>query len=148
MQWPVGSNITMKHKKIFNLISYLRFPFYLWGFYFFIQFILIARSGNNPWEQVNNLFVLTGIGLAFASLKDSTKNPTNLSKWIWKNNTLSILVIMLISLLIGGLVLLGLSILFFSKTYRSESVAVGMIVLGLGLIGYLKYVAERIEYLN
>ena len=135
----------MNYKKVFNLISYLRFPFFLWGIYFLIRFFIVLKSGHNGWEQINNFLILTGIGLAFASLKDPARKTNLISKRIWKNQSVGILMIVFISLFICALILLGLSTLFFSNSYRSESVAVGMIVLGIGMIGYLKYAVERIN---
>jgi len=135
----------MNSKSIFNLISYLRFPFYLWGFYFLVQSISALKNGLNGWEEINNLLILTGMGLAFALLKDASRKANVVSNRVWGNYTIRVLVIAIISFSISGLIFLGLSTLFFSQTYRSEAVAVGMIVLGIGLLGYLKYVVERIE---
>ena len=135
----------MNSQKIFNLISYLSVLFYFWGTYFLIQFIKVVISGNNGWEKINNFLVLIGVGLAFSSLKDPTRRYNFISKRIRKNETLGILVIVLISLLIVGLISFGLITMFLSKTYRSEAIAVGIIVLGIGLIGYLKYIVERLK---
>jgi len=135
----------MTFKKIFNLISYLRIPFYLWGIYFFVAFLKVVQTGHSGWEQLNNFLVLTGIGLAFSSLKEPSRTHNFISKRIWKNEIAGIFVIILISILIIGLIILGLSTMFFSKTYRSEAIAVGMIVLGIGLIGNLKYTVERLK---
>lgn len=135
----------MTSKKIFHFISYLSVLFYCWAIYFLIQFAEIVKLGNNGWEQMNNILVLAGIGLAFSSLKDPNRNYNFISKRIRKNEVLSILIIILVTLSITGLILFGLLTMFFSKTYRSEAIAVGTIVLGIGLIGYLKYIVERLK---
>ena len=124
----------MTSTKIFNLISYLSILFYCWAIYFLFQLIKIVKTGNNGWEQMNNFLVLAGIGLAFSSLKDPNRSYNFISKRIRKNEILGTLVIVLVSLSIVGFILFGLSMMFFSKTYRSEAIAVGMIVLGLSLI--------------
>ncbi len=138
----------MNSKKTFNLLSYFRLPFYIWGLYFLFQFFTSINNGDNGWELLNNFLVLTGVGLAFASLKDTTRKANFISKRIWQNDLIGILAVAFISVSMIGLILFGLILLFFSKTYRSEAIAVGMIVLGIGMIGYLKYVVERRESLK
>lgn len=138
----------MNSKKIFGLISYLSLPFYLWGVYFLIKFIQVEMDGNNGWEELNNTLVLIGIGLTLASLKDANRGSNAISKRIWEKHTISVMLVSIISLSIGVLIMFGLSIMFFSQTYRSEAIAVGMIVLGIGMIGYLKYAVERIDSLK
>lgn len=134
----------MNSKKYFNIISYFGIPFYLFGIYFLILFFL----DHHNWELLNNFLILLGIGLTFSSLKDSTRKVSFITRQIFGNEILGILLVFFISALIVYMILFGLSVLFFSETYRSESIGVGMIVLGIGMIGYLKYIVERMRYLK
>ena len=135
----------MESKKIFHRLSYLKFPFYVSSLYYLYSFFRGINQLEKSWENLNVFLILCGIGLAFSSLKDSSRKSSFLTEKIYGNPFTATIFISMASLSVGSLIILGLSTLFFSETSRSETIGVGLIVLGIGAIGYLKYAVERIE---
>ena len=132
-------------RTIFHLISYLQYPLMLAAVAFYVPFILSLKSGALDWTYLNYALIIFGIALSFSTLQDTTKTQNKLSRKIWESPTKGKITIVVMALFAFSMIIGGLSMLYFSQTGITESVAVGLIVLGIGLIGLLKSAIEMFE---
>lgn len=132
-------------RKIFNVISYLQYPLMLGAVGFYIPFVISLTKNNPDWTFLNYTLILFGVALSFSTLQDTTKTQNKLSKKIWENPKKGRIAILIIALPAFGFIIFGLSMLYFSKSDMTENIAVGITVLGIGLVGLLKSGIELFE---
>lgn len=112
---------------------------------FYIPFILSLQKNNPDWAALNQVLILFGVALSFSTLQDTTKTQNKFSRKIWENPTKGKIAIILMAVLAFGFIISGLSMLYSSKSDVTENIAVGITVLGIGLIGLLKAGIEMFE---
>jgi magnesium-transporting ATPase (P-type) len=140
----------MNFKTLFHYISYLQYPLMLIGLYFaFKPYLLgIEQLRENPdliFKNLNSLLIFMGLGVSFSSLQDTTKTQNKFSEKIWKNPKKGKLMIASISLMILFFLTFGLIGYYFAKVGVLKELSIGIIVLGLGMFGFLKAAIEMFE---
>lgn len=95
-------------------------------------------------ESLNTALIFMGLGASFSSLQDTTKTQNKLSKKIWENPIKG--KIMLIVLFLWILTLLAWGLIgYFNNEGMLKELSIGIIVLSLGLFGFLKTAVEMFE---
>ncbi|WP_158974997.1 hypothetical protein [Cellulophaga sp. L1A9] len=140
----------MNFKTTFHYISYLQYPLMLIGFYFALSPYLIGmeKLRENPdviFENLNNLLIFMGLGVSFSSLQDTTKTQNNFSKKIWESPKKGKITIITMSVTILLFLILGLIGFLNANNGILKNLAVGLIVLSLGMFGFLKAAIEMFE---
>ncbi len=132
-------------KKIFHIISYLQYPLMIASIVFYVPFIISIAEKNPDWNKLNYVLILLGVALSFSTLQDTTKTQNKFSRKIWENPVKGKIALIFISISAFAFIAIGLFNLYFSKTDSSENLAVGITVLGIGLVGLLKSAIELFE---
>ncbi len=140
----------MNFKTFFHYVSYLQYPLMLIGFYFAFKpyFYEIEELKENPdliFESLNSLLIFMGLGVSFSSLQDTTKTQNKFSEKIWKNPKKGKIMISFISLMILSFLTFGLIGYYFTEIGILKELSIGIIVLGLGMFGFLKAAIEMFE---
>ena len=140
----------MKIKRIFQIISYLQYPLMLMALFFAIKPYLngLEYMVDHPEEMLNsfkNVLIFTGIGISFSTLQDTSKTQNNFSKKILTDPKKGKLAIILMSVLTFSTITLGVVFYFFSTNTKLEELSIGLIILGIGLIVFLKTGIELFE---
>lgn len=140
----------MSIRRFFQIISYLQYPLLLLALFFSIKpylsgFEYVANNFDVLLKDYNYVLIFAGLGISFSTLQDTSKTQNNLSKKIWENPIKGKRMIMLISGLV--LVVLGYGIFgyFIAENEKIKELSFGAIVLGIGLIGFLKTAIEVFE---
>jgi magnesium-transporting ATPase (P-type) len=133
----------MNFKTLFHYISYLQYPLMLIGLYFAFKpyFLGIEQLRENPdliFKNLNSLLIFMGLGVSFSSLQDTTKTQNKFSEKIWKNPKKG-------KLMIVFFLTFGLIGYYFAKVGVLKELSIGIIVLGLGMFGFLKAAIEMFE---
>ena len=131
--------------KIFHKISYLQYPFLLAALGYYIPFMISLINRSPDWGVLNYVLILLGISLSFSTLQDTTTTQNEFSKKIWQHPTKGKITLIMIAIAAFIFIIVGLLSLFYFKADQSESVAVGITVLGIGMIGMLKAAIEMFE---
>lgn len=95
--------------------------------------------------MLNYVLILLGLSLSFSTLQDTTTTQNEFSKKIWQHPTKGKIFLAIIASMAFILIVVGMLALFWLKADQTESVAVGIIVLGIGMIGLLKAALEMFE---
>lgn len=132
-------------KKIFHAISYLQYPLMLVAIVFYVPFIKSIINKNPDWTMLNYMLIFFGVGLSFSTLQDTSTTQNKLSLKIWQSPRKGKLFLLMIAAMAFVLLVSGFLILFLLSDNQFESIAVGLIVLGIGLIGLLKVAIEMFE---
>ena len=140
----------MNFKTFFHYISYLQYPLILIGLYFaFKPYLLgVEQLKENPnviFQSLNSLLIFMGLGVSFSSLQDTTKTQNKFSEKIWKNPRSGKIMIGVISIQILSLLIFGLIGHYYGKEGILKELSIGIIVLGLGMFGFLKAIIEMFE---
>lgn len=140
----------MNYKAIFHYVSYLQYPLMLIALYFafspyFNGFEKIKENPNLLFTGLNSALIFIGLGLSFSSLQDTSKTQNKFSEKIWKNPKKGKIMILILSLTIVFFLLLGVIGYYFSNTGILKELSFGMIITGLGMIGFLKAAIEMFE---
>lgn len=140
----------MNFKSIFHYISYLQYPLILIGFYFALSPYMMGmeKLRENPdliFENLNNLLIFMGLAVSFSSLQDTTKTQNNFSKKIWENPKKGKITIITMSVMILLILIMGLIGYLNANNGILKNLAVGLIILGLGMFGFLKAAIEMFE---
>ena len=140
----------MNFKTIFHYISYLQYPLMLIGLYFvFSPYLLgMEKLKENPdliFRNLNNVLIFMGLGVSFSSLQDTTKTQNEFSKKIYESPKKGKAFIRLLCLMILIILISGLIGYYNSVESVLKDLSVGLIVLGLGMFGFLKAVIEMFE---
>ena len=140
----------MNFKSTFHYISYLQYPLILIALYFALSPYMMGmeKLRENPdliFENLNNLLIFMGLAVSFSSLQDTTKTQNNFSKKIWENPKNGKITIITMSVMIMLILIMGLIGYLNVNNGILKNLAVGLIVLGLGMFGFLKGTIEMFE---
>lgn len=140
----------MNFKTIFHYISYVQYPLMLIAVYFSVKpyFIGMEELEANPdifFENLNSMMIFLGLGVSFSSLQDTTKTQNNFSKKIWENPTKGKIALIVLGLMILFLLGIGLTGYFMQDGGKLKDLSIGLIVLSLGMFGFLKAAMEMFE---
>ncbi|WP_051935796.1 hypothetical protein [Salegentibacter sp. Hel_I_6] len=140
----------MKVKSAFQIISYAQYPLMLIATFFVIKPYIkgLEFLKQNPeilFLNYNNALIFFGLAIGFSTLQDTTKTQNNFSKKIWTNPKKGRKMIFYISILTFSTLILGIFMYYFSKNDKLKELSFGVIVLGIGLIGFLKSAIEVFE---
>ena len=135
-----------KIKQTFHILSYIQYPFLLIGLYFVIvplfgRFEYYHLNPELLLEKINTGFIFFGIAISFTTLQDPSKVSLKFEKKIWQNpkwGKASLILTAFLIVLIFSYGLLG----FIIKEKIVQEFSFGCIVLGIGLIGYIKFSIE------
>jgi uncharacterized membrane protein len=108
----------------------------------------MEKLRENPdliFENLNNLLVFMGLGVSFSSLQDTTKTQNDFSKKIWESPKKGKIAIIIMSVTILLILILGLIGYLNANNGILKDLAVGLIVLSLGMFGLLKAAIEMFE---
>ena len=132
-------------KKLFHNISYLQYPVMASSLIFYIPFIMSMFNQQPDWSDLNYVLILFGLGLSFSTLQDTTTTQNKFSEKIWKSPKKGRIMLILMTIFAAFLIIGGLIFMFLSKDDLTNSVAVGVMVLGIGYVGILKSGLEMYE---
>ncbi len=140
----------MNFKKMFHYVSYLQYPLMVIVLYFlFSPFLLgidkLKENSDFISQNLNSVLIFMGLAISFSSLQDTTKTQNKFSKKIWENPKKGKTAIMIICFLILFFLSSGLIGYFNANNSFLKETSVGIIVLSLGLFGFLKTVIEMFE---
>ncbi|MET6990284.1 hypothetical protein [Sediminicola arcticus] len=140
----------MNFKTIFHYISYLQYPLMLIGLYFAFSPYLLGMEilKENPkliFENFNSVLIFMGLGTSFSSLQDTSKTQNTFSRKIWENPIKGKITIIVMCLTILFSLIFGLTGYFNAQDGILKDLSVGIIVLSLGLFGFLKAAIEMFE---
>jgi len=140
----------MTFKQFFQYISYLQYPFMLIALFLAFKPYLngIDAIKINPsiyFENVNQMLVFMGLGLSFSSLQDTSRTQNKLTRKVYEDPKKGKVFILSLILMIGLILIFGLIGFFSSDDKAINELSVGLIVLGLGMFGFLKAGVEMFE---
>ena len=140
----------MTFRQFFQYISHLQYPLMLLALYFAFKPILIGMDQvkEDPsiyFENMNLMLIFMGLGVSFSALQDTTKTQNKLSRKIYEDPVKGKILIVAIIIMIGLFLGLGLIGYFSIEDQAFNELATGMIVLGLGMFGFLKAGVEMFE---
>ncbi len=130
-------------KQIFHLISYLQYPAMITGLFYALKPYI--DGVNVDLENLNNALVFVGLGISLSTLQDTTKTQNKIFTMIRKNPKTGKTIIILMSVITFLILVLGIFSIFFSGNDMLNELYFGLILLGVGLIGFLKSAIEIIE---
>lgn len=133
-------------RKVFHTISYLQYPLLLAALGFYVPFVISMLNKQPDWESLNHVLILFGVSLSFSTLQDTTTTQNKISKKIWQHPTKGKVALVIIAIMAFGFMVAGLVALMWFKADHSQTVAVGVTVLGIGLLGVLKAAIEMFEH--
>ncbi len=140
----------MTFKKTFQMVSYLQYPLMVLALFFafkpyFNGIEYMVSHKDELFESLNSVLIFAGLGISFSTLQDTTKTQNNFSKKIWENpkkgRVMIAFMIFLTFIVLGS----GVYGYFISDNETLQEVSFGMIVMGIGLIGFLKTGLEVFE---
>ncbi len=134
-----------KLKKTFHLLSLMQHPFGFAAMAYYVIFMISLVKRAADWNVMNNILLLVGISMSFATLQDTSKVKGKISKKIWSNRKLGTIALMLIAILAIMFIAFGLNFYFLKNESGASKISIGMIVLGIGFIGLLKTSTEIFE---
>lgn len=131
--------------KIFHAISYLQYPLMVVAFGFYVLFVISLIERPIDWGMLNYMLIFLGVGLSFSTLQDTTTTQNKISKRVWQDprKGKALLVVFSVSAIV--LIVSGIWSLFALEGNHTESVSIGLTVLGIGVIGLLKVALEMFE---
>ena len=140
----------MTFKTIFHYISYLQYPLMLIGLYYAISpyFSGIEILKENPkliYQSFNSVLIFMGLGTSFSSLQDTSKTQNEVSRKIWENPIKGKITIIVLCIAILFFLIMGLIGYFNAHDGILKDLSVGLIVLSLGMFGFLKAAIEMFE---
>ena len=140
----------MNFKEIFQYISYLQYPLMLIALYFAFSPYLFGMEQfrENPdliFQSLNNLLIFMGLEVSFSSLQDTTKTQNKFSRKIWESPKKGKIIIITMCSSILLILFLGLIGYLNAVNGILKDLSVGLIVLSLGMFGFLKAAIEMFE---
>ncbi|WP_225586917.1 hypothetical protein [Algoriphagus sp. Y33] len=140
----------MKIRDFFQIISYLQYPLMLLALFYackpyFYGFEYLKDHFDLLLMDYNNVLIFMGFGISLSTLQDTSKTQNNFSKRIWENPKKGRLAIILITCLTFTVLAFGVFGYFFSPSENLKELSFGIIVLGIGLVGFLKAAIEVFE---
>jgi O-antigen/teichoic acid export membrane protein len=131
--------------RIFHLISYLQYPLMLAALAYYVPFVMSMIKKPINWSLLNQVLILMGVSLSFSTLQDTSKTQNKLSKKIWQDPKKGKIFLWVIAVMAMLFIITGLLALLLYRADQTESVAVGITVLGIGMLGMLKAAIEMFE---
>jgi magnesium-transporting ATPase (P-type) len=137
-------------KQIFHILSYLQYPLLILAIYFSIKpyfngMQYLIENIDILFENYNYFLIFMGLGISFSTLQDTRKTSLNFEKKIWENPKKGKTIIVLISLTTFLILAFGIFGYFITSNENIKELSFGAIVLGIGLIGFLKVGIEVFE---
>ena len=133
-------------RQIFHYISYLQYPLIVVSLVLYIPFIISLGKQQPNWGILNYVLTIFGVAVSFSTLQDTTKVQNKFSKNIWQSPKKGKVFLILLASIAFLFITVGLALLYTGKTEGPGSIAVGLLVLGIGLIGMLKSAVEMFEH--
>lgn len=136
-------------KQIFHTISYLQYPLLLVGLFLIAKPIFKGYNflSENPeylFETYNNALIFLGLTLSFASLQDPSKTSLRYEQRIWRNPKKA-KTIFIITICTTALFFVSGIIGFLAKESLMRNFSYSSLILGIGLLGYLKLQLDIFE---
>lgn len=140
----------MSFRQTFQVLSYLQYPLMALGLFFSVKpyfkgFEYLAENPNIVFVNYNYVLIFMGLGISFSTLQDTSKMQNEFSRKIWKNPKKGKIVILIICGLVLECLIFGIFGYFFSDIQMLQELSFGLIVFGIGLIGFLKTALEVFE---
>ena len=140
----------MKIKHTFHRISYLQYPLMLLALFFsFKPYINGFEYLQNHFDEIikayNNALIFAGLAISFSTLQDTNKTQNKFSKKIWENPKKGRKVIIVLTCLTFAMLTFGIFGYFISTKESLNELSFGILVFGIGLIGFLKTGIEIFE---
>lgn len=135
----------MNPRRFFHVISYLQYPLLIGAFYFYVPFIQALYSGEADFSNLDYFLILLGVALSFSTLQDTTKTQNKVSKKIWQNPRAGKAFLLVLALSTFSMIFSGIVFIMLPIQSALKDVAVGITVLGIGLLGVLKAGVEMFE---
>ena len=140
----------MNFTKIFQVISYLQYPLMVMALFFsfkpyFNGFDYMSENLEAVLKDYSYVLIFMGLGISFSTLQDTTKTQNSFSQRIWENPKKGKIVILVISFLTISVLSYGIFGYFITDNEMLKDLSFGTIVLGIGLIGFLKTALEVFE---
>lgn len=140
----------MNYRKIFQLISYLQYPLMLMGlFYALVPYLkgfdYLKKNPDIIFENYNYTLIFMGLGISISTLQDTTKTQNNFSKKIWENPKKGKIAIGILSIMTFATIAIGIFGYFISVNEKLQQLSIGILIFGIGLIGFLKTALEVFE---
>lgn len=123
----------------------MQHPFGFTAMVYYVIFMISLFKGEVDWNVMNNILLLVGLSMSFATLQDTSKIKGKISKKIWSNRKLGTTALILIVMLALMFIAFGLIFYFLKNENGTNKISIGMIVLGIGFIGLLKTSTEIFE---
>ena len=141
----------MNVKQFFHYVSYLQYPLAIIGLLMAFKPYVVGfeRYRENPGSLINDLnmvLILMGLAISFSTLQDTRKTQNKISLKIWQSPTKGKIFLAILSLLALGLIITGVTAYFAGGDSNFKDLAIGIIVMGIGLIGLLKTAIEMFEH--
>ncbi len=136
-------------KQIFHTISYLQYPLLLVGLFLIAKPIFKGYNflSENPeylFETYNNALIFLGLTLSFASLQDPSKTSLRYEQRIWRNPKKA-KTIFIITICTTALFFVSGIIGFLARESLMRNFSYSSLILGIGLLGYLKLQLDIFE---
>lgn len=134
--------------QIFQIISYLQYVFLLLAFIEIGKMyyeIFHLKIDENIIQFINKALVYLGLGIGFSSLQDTTKTQNKFSLKIWQNRKKGRITLILMTLFTFTLIVFGLIGMYSDENHKLYEVYNGFLMLGIGMIGFLKAAIEMRE---
>jgi hypothetical protein len=132
-------------KAVFHYVSYLQYPIMASSFIFYLPFVISLGQGEPDWYLLNNFIILIGVALSFSTLQDTTKTQNKISKRVWEDPRKGKIALSLMAIMAFSFIILGLTLIIRAGSGEIENIAIGLTVLGIGLLGLLKSALEMFE---
>ena len=128
--------------KIFHYISFVQYPFLATALYYCYKPLIFGKE--TMISDFNNGLLFLGIALSFASLAD-IRRRTKIGDKIFANPKFAKRWIVYICILTLSIFGLGIFLQFFSEHEKLKGLAIGVFVLGIGVIGLLRMNLELMK---
>jgi len=140
----------MKIKQIFQIISYLQYPLLLLAMVFvfkpyFSGLDHMKENFDAVVADFNNVLIFAGLGISMSTLQDTNRTQNNISKKIWEDPQKGTWAIIILSIMTLSVLLGGIFSFYISTNEILKQLSIGIIVMGIGLIGFLKASLEIFE---
>lgn len=132
-------------RQVFHWLSYLQYPMIAASFIFYVPFIMSMTSGEPDLELLDKFLIMLGVSLSFSTMQDTTKTQNKLSKRVWESPRAGKLFLSVLGVFTLFLIVMGLVLLLFPVTSVFGEIAVGILLLGLGLLGLMQSAIEMYE---
>lgn len=118
---------------------FFAFKPYLYGFEH------LAKNPALIIESLNSCLIFMGLGISFSTLQDTTKMQNEFSRKVWEDPKKGKIAIGVICGLVALFLIYGISGYFLIENEMVKELSFGAIVMGIGLIGFLKAALEVFE---